>query len=108
MISFKRLFRFGILIQAQYLIKYKGYPDSENTWEPIENLNCPRMVRKFEKDLQKNESYIPVFHEFECIRARRNVAEIGVSCDLCLLISRCVCIVVVTFICLCGKSRNNT
>lgn len=23
----------------QYLVKWKGYPSSQNTWEPIENLN---------------------------------------------------------------------
>lgn len=31
-----------------FFVKWKGWPDSENTWEPIENLNnCPAIVRDF-------------------------------------------------------------
>lgn len=58
------------------MIKYKGYPDSENTWEPTENLNCTRLIRKFERDLQKNvkkSDSVSSYYAFEKIVAKRTV-----------------------------------
>ena len=32
----------------QFLIRWKGYPDSENTWEPEDNLsNCPQKFQEY-------------------------------------------------------------
>ena len=35
--------------KINYLIKWKGYDDEENTWEPMENLFCQDLILKFEK-----------------------------------------------------------
>jgi len=35
--------------KIQYLIKWKGYPLSEASWEPKENLNCDEILRNFNK-----------------------------------------------------------
>jgi hypothetical protein len=33
----------------QYVVKWKGYPHSENTWEPKQNLrNCQRLLQQFQ------------------------------------------------------------
>ena len=35
----------------QYLIKWKGYPEYESTWEPMTNLiNAPDIIREYEMD----------------------------------------------------------
>ncbi len=35
--------------KKQYLIKWKGYPLSEASWEPESNLNCPDLIKEFKK-----------------------------------------------------------
>ena len=43
----KRFDAAGII---QYLIKWKGYDEKDNSWEPIENLYCDDLIEEFEKN----------------------------------------------------------
>ena len=38
--------------RIQYLVKWKGYDDSENTWESLDNLqNCKKTIKEYEKSI---------------------------------------------------------
>jgi hypothetical protein len=41
--------------QTMYLVKWKNYPESDNTWEPKKHLtNCQRLVKMFHQAKQTN------------------------------------------------------
>ncbi len=33
--------------KLQYLIKWKGYLESDNTWEPVNNVQVPQLIKKY-------------------------------------------------------------
>jgi hypothetical protein len=47
--------QFGRTQKRHYLIKWKGYPDSDNTWEPEGNVHAPDLIKQY---WQKNKEQI--------------------------------------------------
>jgi len=48
----KRLNPNGVV---EYLLKWIGYDDKDNTWEPVENLDCPGLIDAFEAERAKQD-----------------------------------------------------
>jgi len=44
---------------VQYFIKWKGYPDEDNTWEPIEHLDCPNAIAAYEIAEERKAQGLP-------------------------------------------------
>ena len=40
---------FGRSKRLQYLIKWKGYPESDNTWEDAANVHAPELTKQYHK-----------------------------------------------------------
>lgn len=38
---------------TEFLIKWEGWSENDNSWEPLDNLKCPAIIREFEEEQRK-------------------------------------------------------
>lgn len=67
--------RIGSKGNIEYLLKWVGYPSSENTWESVENMDCQHLVKKFEEQRQSRQKNITTAPSWK--KSRQNTASAG-------------------------------
>jgi Chromo (CHRromatin Organisation MOdifier) domain len=41
--------------KEQFRVRWSGYGEKDDTWEPVKNLNCPDKIQEFEESLESSK-----------------------------------------------------
>src|SRR6266446_2462921 len=78
--------------QLQYLIKWKGYPESDNTWEPADQVHAPEIIKHYQSakrhqsSAAQHQSAIKMIHQSAssqtCIKTLQAKPQLSIKCPM--------------------------
>ncbi len=82
--------QFGRSKKLQYLIKWKGYPKSDNTWEPADQVHAPQLIKHYQSTVH-HQSVIKTAHQSAAfptyIRTLQTNLQTSIECPTIFLAS---------------------
>src|SRR6266436_5661466 len=82
--------QFGRSKRLQYLIKWKGYPESDNTWEPADQVHAPELIKHYQSagahrsSAAQHQSAIRIIHHSASprphIKTLKELPQLSIEC----------------------------
>ncbi len=77
--------QYGRSKRLQYLIKWKGYPESDNTWEPADQVHAPELIKHYQSAAH-HQSATRMVHQSAsfptCIKTLQTKPQLSIECPM--------------------------